>query len=233
MVNYNNGKIYKMISSNGKIYIGSTCQSLAKRKAKHKSNYADWKKGQYPWTTSFELFDDAIHDVDIVLLESVACESKEQLHARERHHIESAECVNKYVPLRTKKEYYEYCKPKLAVARQTDEYKQKQREYREQNNDKTKAWHKKWRDGNKEKIKEYRENSKDKMKQYIENNREKLKETWGAYREKNKEVIAQKKKENMACDCGSEIRKCTYARHVKTMKHKQWQEQQQQEQQQP
>ena len=37
-------------------------------------------------------------------MESVPCETKNELHKRERYHIEKNVCVNKVVPLRTKHE---------------------------------------------------------------------------------------------------------------------------------
>jgi hypothetical protein len=44
MPNFNNGKIYKLWSPQGDdIYIGSTVNSLAKRKGEHKRNYNNGK----------------------------------------------------------------------------------------------------------------------------------------------------------------------------------------------
>jgi hypothetical protein len=40
-----------------------------------------------------------------VLVEKFPCESKDELHARERYYIENNECVNKYIPNRTNAEY--------------------------------------------------------------------------------------------------------------------------------
>jgi queuine/archaeosine tRNA-ribosyltransferase len=56
--------------------------------------------------TSFKIIENG--DYDIILLEEVKdCENKEQLRARERHYIESLDCVNKTIPGRTNKEYYQ------------------------------------------------------------------------------------------------------------------------------
>ena len=38
-------------------------------------------------------------------METVPCETKNELHKRERYHIEKNVCVNKVVPLRTKHEW--------------------------------------------------------------------------------------------------------------------------------
>jgi len=45
-------------------------------------------------------------DYAIRLIEDCPCDRKEQLLARERHFIETIDCVNKKVPLRTKHEWY-------------------------------------------------------------------------------------------------------------------------------
>lgn len=87
-MDYKNGKIYKLIcSETQQIYIGSTTQPLYKRLHHHKS-----KKNR---CTSKDLI-----EPKIFLIEDFPCERKEQLHARERHHIENTECVNLYIPIR-------------------------------------------------------------------------------------------------------------------------------------
>jgi hypothetical protein len=125
MPNYQNGKIYKLVNTEGTLtYIGSTCQSLAQRKAKHHSNYKCWKNGKVHFVSSYKIFDDDEEGCQIVLLEAFPCDSKIELEKRERHYIESNTCINKYRPTRTDKEYYEDNKPKLL---------QMQKIYREEN----------------------------------------------------------------------------------------------------
>ena len=106
MVNYQDGKIYKIVCDDKDlVYVGSTCEpTLARRLAKHKSSYRDWlKDSSKPYYTSFKILER--NNVDIVLVESCPCNSKDELHKRERHYIESIKCVNKLVPGRTDKEY--------------------------------------------------------------------------------------------------------------------------------
>ena len=107
MVNYKNGKIYKLISDQtDKIYIGSTCSELHKRLYQHKKSYTYWKhsfgKG---YISSIELIKEG--EVEIVLIENYSCNDKNELHAREKYWIEQNKdkIVNKYIPTRTKKEY--------------------------------------------------------------------------------------------------------------------------------
>ena len=59
--------------------------------------------GQGKYITSFEVLKNK--NYDIILLEKVPCDSKDELHARERYHIEKNECVNKFIPQRTDHEY--------------------------------------------------------------------------------------------------------------------------------
>lgn len=112
-INYENGKIYKTVSNYTEdIYIGSTCQTLTKRKQKHKGHYKEWKSGKtHKKTTSFDVIDKG--DFDIILLEDYPCERKDQLHSRERYWIENNDCVNKYIPTRTRQEYEQDNKEKI------------------------------------------------------------------------------------------------------------------------
>ena len=108
MPDYKNGKIYKIVdNTSDMVYIGSTCQTLAQRLAKHRSSYASWLRDKKTENglSSFKII--ANGDYDIILIEYYPCESKEELHSRERYWIESFECVNKIRPTRTRKEYYE------------------------------------------------------------------------------------------------------------------------------
>ena len=106
MVNYKQGKIYKIqCHVTDKIYIGSTSQLLLSQRLKdHVQDYKKYKyKGRLNYVTSFEIIKN--NNYSIILMESVPCETKNELHKRERYHIEKNVCVNKYVPLRTNHEY--------------------------------------------------------------------------------------------------------------------------------
>lgn len=108
MVNYQQGKIYKIVCNiTGNIYVGSTCKpKLSQRLSQHRASnkqYTNQKTTSY--CTSFQILDNG--NYDIILLENYPCETKDELTARERFHIESHDCVNKYIPGRTKAEYYD------------------------------------------------------------------------------------------------------------------------------
>lgn len=116
--NYQNGKIYRIVCNiTGLTYIGSTCQTLSQRLTKHRFNYKTLlEKPEKKLVTSVKVI--AGGDYDIVLLEKCPCESKEELHKRERYYIESMDCVNKVIPTRTeaekKKVYYDANKEAIA-----------------------------------------------------------------------------------------------------------------------
>jgi hypothetical protein len=107
-MDYANGKIYKLITPHDEslMYVGSTCEKqLSKRLCHHRHNYNAWLEGKRNKTlTSFKLLELGLHDVKIVLIESFPCKSKEELFMRERYYIETLDCVNKIIPIRTLEE---------------------------------------------------------------------------------------------------------------------------------
>jgi len=106
MPNYQNGKIYKIINyDNDDIYIGSTCESLSCRLSKHRNKHNEYLKGNCNYITSFKILE--IPSAKIILIENFPCNTKEELNAREAYYIRELDCVNKYIPLRTGKEYVE------------------------------------------------------------------------------------------------------------------------------
>jgi hypothetical protein len=124
MPNYENSKIYKLINTDTKdIYIGSTTRDLKIRFNEHKSRY---KTGKNPKENSYLLFKDN-GNVIIELLENVNCKSKKELIEKEKYYIVNNECVNKYIPSRTNKEYYDDTKKSLTYYHKN---KEKINEYR-------------------------------------------------------------------------------------------------------
>jgi len=161
---YSNGKIYKIISENSeKYYIGSTTQPLSKRFSDHKSNYKMFQNGKYDNCSSFNVVKE--ENCKIILIEEYPCENKNQLESRERYWIEQFKnnIVNKVIPTRTDKEYY-------------NDNKDKAKEYRDGHKQETKQYNQKYYEEQKDKIKEktknYRLNNLDiiKQKQKIKHN---------------------------------------------------------------
>jgi hypothetical protein len=163
MVNYQNGKIYKIEdNTNGNVYIGSTCEkTLARRLAGHVGQYKLYLKGKCYYVSSFDIIKN--NDYKIVLIEKYQCESKDELFARERHYTNLMGCVNQvknqgltlelgnveYNKINCKK-YYEINKTELNEKHQT---------YNKENKDKIREYQKKYNQDNLETIKE-RQNKK-------------------------------------------------------------------------
>ena len=218
MVNYHDGKIYKIIcdSQPEKVYIGSTTQTLHKRLSKHVWNYKAFLDGKGNNVTSFDILKN--NDYQILLIENVSCESKEELLKKEgewirtyKNNDELEECINKCIAGRTYKEYCEDNKDKIKeyLGEYYKKNKDKDKEYRENNKDKILKQKKLYRENNKDKIKEYRETNKDKIQQ-------KRKEEY----EKNKE----NHKIKVNCEyCNCNIRKGNIKKHQQSKKCKSFQ----------
>jgi hypothetical protein len=106
MVNYTNGKVYKIVSNlTNQIYVGSTTKKyLSQRMNDHRSAFKFYGVKKDKYLTSFVIL--KFYDAEIVLLENVLCKSKDELRARERHYIETLpNTVNKMHPTRTAQEY--------------------------------------------------------------------------------------------------------------------------------
>ena len=96
MVNYKNGKIYKLVNDELNLtYYGSTCNELRKRLSGHKTKTNKCK--------SKIMFESG--EVKIYLVEEFPCNDRLELNQRERYYIENNNCVNKNIPTRTPKEY--------------------------------------------------------------------------------------------------------------------------------
>jgi len=199
MVNYNNGKIYKIEPNceykDGDIYIGSTTEpKLSRRMYSHRSKYKKWLNKTHHYVTSFDIFEKyGVENCSIILLEKCECSSKDELQSKEACYIRLLKCVNKVIPQRSSKEYYED---------NADHIKNYQKEYRVLNREILATQKKEYRALNKEKIstqkKEYRALNRDQMnekkRQHYSENREELLEKQRAYRHKNKEQLNAKQR---------------------------------------
>jgi len=157
----------------------------------HRDGYKIWKKdNDKGWTSSYDLFEKfGLDNIIITLIELYPCASKDELHKKEREHIEKTACVNKNIPARTGKEYYEANKEivKENYIMNRDDILVKRKRYYFNNKDKLKEKYKEYRDTNKEVISE-------KKKEYNEINRESISERRKKYREQNSDIIKIKKK---------------------------------------
>ncbi len=138
MPDYSRGKIYKIepICEHEEHEI-SSLKYLSSRMTYHKTGYNKWKSNLHGKVMSFELFDKyGFDNCVITLIENVNANIKEELLQKERYYIQSMKCINKFVPLRTRKEHYE-------------DHKEERKEYKKETD-------KQYRDNNREKIKAQR-----------------------------------------------------------------------------
>lgn len=200
MVNYKNGKIYKIISDQtANEYIGSTAQKyLSVRFEQHKHKFSAWKskqKGSYYWT-SFDILQ--YEDAQIILIESFPCNSKEELLSRERHYIEtSPNSINK-----------------IRNLNQTAEDKKQTRHLHYETN-KTKT-----RDQQKEYYKKNAELLKEKSKTYHREHQKERAEKQKIYKENNKDKLNARQNEKMYCLCGQRHSRQNKLRHESSQKHR-------------
>jgi hypothetical protein len=110
MNKFNNSKIYKITTPlSNLIYIGSTREKIERRLQLHKAQYKIYKNGGSRKVMVYNLLDLGIENIEIELIENYICNSLYELHKRERYYIELNKdiSINKCIPTRTVKEYYE------------------------------------------------------------------------------------------------------------------------------
>jgi hypothetical protein len=182
---WSNGKIYRIISNNPEIsvvYFGSTVQSLCRRMAGHRGHFKKWLSGKEG--KSSMIFDHfKLHGIEqfhIELVEDFPCDNEQQLLTRENVYIRGFDCCNKHSAVRTSEEGKEY-----------------QKQYAQDN---------------KEKISIY-------QKQYYQDNAESINIKSKQYWQDNKDEISIKRKETITCSCGCITNKKHLNRHLKSKKH--------------
>lgn len=226
MVNYQQGKIYKIVTNTDDdiCYVGSTTNKyLCQRMTKHKNNYKVWKNGKTNNTSSYELFEKyGFENCRIELLEIFPCNSRDELTKKEAEYIRALNCVNKVLPDRTVKEWYKeyYDENKETLI-------QYQKEYRIINEEKVKKRDKIHYEANKieilEKAKKRREANKNeisiKRKIYYQANKIEISERNKKWHEANKIEISERGKQKYTCSCGSTLRHSDKLRHEKSKKH--------------
>lgn len=134
---YQKSKIYRVVNDDmpGLVYIGSTVNALSKRISQHRASTNRARSNVFQQCGKMEIY----------LIENFPCNTRDELIARERYHIENTDCINKQIPGRTKKEYNKI--------------------YNEEHKEQISEYHKIYREDNKEYINEvskiYREKNKE------------------------------------------------------------------------
>ena len=154
-MNYNNSVIYKICCNDvaiTDIYVGSTT-SFQKRKSQHKCacNNENNRNHKY-YVYDFIRGRDGWDNWSMIVEEDFPCDSKNQLHTRERYHVENLHAtLNKYIPTRTHQEWYED---------NAEHIKEYQKDYYKDNT---------------EHIKQYKQKNAEHFKQYRKENAEHIK----------------------------------------------------------
>lgn len=234
------GIIYKLVSRDiniPELYVGSTC-SFRARKWRHKDSCNNENDKAYTYSVYQYIRDNGGWDsFDMIQIEEFKHDTKQELHARERHWIEQFKAtLNKQIPTRAKNEHYqdnkkevlEKCKQyyennKEVIAERNKQYYENNKEeiaeqmkqYRQNNKEELAEWHKQYSQNNKEVLAKY-------QKQYRHTNKESIVEYKKIYQQKNKEALAEKSKLKYTCGCGSTIRVREKSTHNKTAKHLAW-----------
>ena len=185
MPDYKEGKIYKIkCNETGEQYFGSTTGSLQLRLSCHKSKTKSKRQCMAKQIINRGNF-------QIELVENYSCETKQELHKRERFYIDNNECINHVIPTRTQKEYRELHKEKLKELNRTYE-----KEHRQERNT--------WQNNYYKTNEDYREKSKVRASQYYE---------------QNKEKVLERMLVRYVCCCGAEGSVSNKLRHEKSQRH--------------
>lgn len=210
---FENGKIYRLLCDDGHYYIGSTTNELQYRLAGHKGvTISNQKVYKYINAIGWD-------HVIIELVETCACNNREELLEREDYYI----CLGADDPLNLNmrrahmtldekkeydKEYYELNKEYITQVNKeyyethTEDIIEQHKDYIEQNKEKADQYQADYRLINAEKRREYSKNyakehpeaNLEYMKNYYEENKDKIKETNKKYVEANKELVAERKR---------------------------------------
>lgn len=196
MVNYQNGKIYKIVNDvNNDYYIGSTTEpTLARRMVYHRCASTQQIKSNL-YRTMNRI---GIEHFKISLIELYPCNSKDELNSREEYWIGELKPVITMSP-----EYTEHEK-EILKARKKENNKRYYKENKEEIAKKQKE--------NKEMIAEY-------GKRYREKNKEKIAERIQRYRHENKEKIAERRGTKYECNCGTIVTIRHRLRHEQSKTH--------------
>lgn len=97
MYDYQLGKIYRVdCHKTGKVYIGSTIETLEDKMFRKVVAFKCWKKGYRPYESIFDVMEGG--DYSIHLVENYPCDTKRELLKQEGHYQRSTpNCVNRKI----------------------------------------------------------------------------------------------------------------------------------------
>ena len=210
IINYNNTIIYKIVCKDVNItdcYVGQTTH-FTNRKSQHKTNCNNINNSSYNcYVYQFIREHNGWDNWDMIEIEKYNAIDRLDAGKKERYWVETLQAtLNKNIPSRTEKEY------------RIDNNDKTKARYK-QNKDKILQYHKEYYKQNKEKSPIYYELNKDKVqnyhKEYNEKNKDKLTEQHKDYYKQNKDQLNQKH----SCVCGGKYTTQHKLIHEKTKKH--------------
>jgi hypothetical protein len=206
-INYSNMLIYKICCKDlniKDIYVGHTT-NLIKRRNSHKSKCNKGNCKEYNFKVYTYIRDNGGWDNwSVIEVEKCPCLNFEEACKIERNYIEKLNAtLNKVIPTRTDKEYYED---------NIDKIKEYKKEWSKKNYEKNKERSSAWYYNNKEycleKEKERRKINKETTAQYMKQ-----------YYQQKKENILVKMNEKNKCECGCIVNSSSLLTHKKSQKH--------------
>lgn len=199
MVNYKNGKIYKIVNTiNDDIYIGSTCDKLCKRMVAHRAVAKSYEGNSNVHITMREL---GVDNFKIILIESYPCESTEQLRSREDYWIKEMKAK-----LNIRRAF-------LTEEETRQQHVQSAKQYYHTNKQKVKDYHNEYNQTNKNIIKY-------KNTLYREKNKSIIRIKKKISREKNIDRYKSNERQKKFCyNCQYGIRKGDFLRHTRSIRH--------------
>lgn len=192
VIDYSKGLIYKIVCKDLEVkdlYVGSTTD-LCRRRYEHKKNCThSCSKHHHLFVYRFIREHGDWDNWDVILVELYPCGTKEQLLARERHHIEQlGATLNKNIPSRTPEQYREENSEVIA---------ERAKQYRLKHQERLNAY-------DKQRYQEQREEKINWQKQYYVEHKEKIRE---------------KQKKQVDCECGGKYVYGAKARHFDSAVH--------------
>jgi hypothetical protein len=192
------GSVYKIWSpSSDDIYIGSTTQALSSRMSSHRAGYKSWLQEKTKYTSSFAII--ALGDASIELIETVQFKTKNELRAREGHHIRINPCLNRCIAGRSRVQYNTDNAQKI---------KEQKHQYHVDN-----------RDDELTRMRKYKAAHIEDIQKYTAEHREDKNNKRRAYYNDNQEKVAAEKAVRCNCPCGVSHSNGNAAAHRKTKKH--------------
>jgi len=207
---YTNGKIYRLVCTDGHYYYGSTTTTLSNRFGCHKHAIKNNTHGGHYFYFALVPLD----TISIELVKEYKCNSRKELLQKENEYIiahkEDPFCLNTYQSFQSEddkkeymKRYYEKNPIKVEYTKsQLEAANKRTKEYRAKNRDEILKREAAYREANRallsEKQKEYKKKHAEQVKlaqeQYRESHKEQYKEYFKAYRKANQERIQAQQK---------------------------------------